>query len=213
MSQMIYEDLLLLVVGVSQFCDLCELFSLQLPSHLSPGLMELCPRHTWINIQQRLWSTFSMLLSFLWNSALQFWVTSASQISDLFSQLCETAVFSLGFPCLQWDPECDSRQKAKGLPHLFPISWESQYHTVCCSMVWKQLFCIIFSSFLIVHDGRICLDPITPSWPDIEVQLLHFCLYIREKGKPQDWKQGYSCYKSKMKQHLQRVMSKMWKPS
>ena len=44
MSQVIS---LLIVVGVSQFCDFCELLSLELPSHLLPGLMELCLRHTW----------------------------------------------------------------------------------------------------------------------------------------------------------------------
>lgn len=31
-----------------------------------------------------------------------------------------------------------------------------------------------FTSFLIIYDERICLDTVTRSWPETEVQLLHF---------------------------------------
>lgn len=106
----------------------------------------------------------------------------------------------LGLPFLQQAPGRESRQRAKGLPHLFSFSWESQYCAVCCTKSEN--------SFLIVHDRGKCFDPFTPSWPEMEVQLLHIYLYIRQKDKPQEWRQGYSCYNN-TKQHVFRVLSKM----
>lgn len=166
-------DFLLLVVGVSQFRDLCELLS-------SAAIYCLVSWFCALGIHELILSKYSKV-SFFYIS--------------LFSlKLCSTILSYLSLPDLLCSAQdsllCNEIQKVilgrRSRAYLtnFPFSLFLGLTVLYCLLfnVLKQLFHNFFSSFFIVYDGKICLDPVTPSWPEMEAQLSHFVQQRKEEN-------------------------------